>query len=97
MEPLRIFLEPAVPATITLKNIPDSIHLALKRAAESNHRSLNGEVIARLEQTLAQRQDRAHEHLACAQQLRESFSPPTILKMKKMDAVTMIRADRDRR
>ena len=61
--------------------------LALKRAAESNHRSLNGEVIARLEQTLGQRQDRANEHLARAQQLRESFSPPTILKMKKMSAL----------
>lgn len=86
-----------MPATITLKNIPDSIHLALKRAAESNHRSLNGEVIARLEQTLGQRQDRANEHLLRAQQLRDNFSPSTTLKMKKLDAVTMIRADRDRR
>ena len=84
-------------ATITLKNIPDNIHLALKRAAESNHRSLNGEVIARLEQTLAQRQDRANEHLGRAQQLRDNFSPSIILKIKKLDAVAMIRADRDRR
>jgi len=90
-------LEATLPRTITLKNIPDSIHLALKRAAESNHRSLNGEVIARLEQTLAQRQDRADEHLARARQLRKNFSASTILKIKKLDAVTMIRADRDRR
>ena len=86
-----------MPATITLKNIPDSIHLALKRAAESNRRSLNGEVIARLEQTLAQRQDRASQHLARAQQLRDSLSKSATQKIGKLDAVKMIRADRDRR
>lgn len=85
-----------MPATITLKNIPDNIHLALKRAAESNHRSLNGEVIARLEQTLAQRQDRASQHLARAQQLRESLGKATAQKIGKLDAVKLIRADRDR-
>ena len=86
-----------MPATITLKNIPDSIHLALKRAAESNRRSLNGEVIARLEQTLAQRQDRASQHLARAQQLRASLSKAATQKIGKLDAVKVIRADRDRR
>lgn len=38
--------------TITLKNIPAPIHRALKQQARSNHRSLNGEVIACLEKLL---------------------------------------------
>ena len=86
-----------MPATITLKNIPDTIHSALKRAAESNHRSLNGEVIARLEKTLEQPQNRASEHLARAQALRESLGKSAIQKMQKLDVVKLIRADRDRR
>ena len=86
-----------MPATITLKNIPDSIHSALKRAAEANHRSLNGEVIARLEQTLGQPQNRASEHLARARELSESFSKAAIQKMQKLDVIKLIRTDRDSR
>ena len=32
-------------ATLTIKNIPDDLHNALKRMAQEHHRSLNGEVI----------------------------------------------------
>ena len=46
-----------MPATITVKNIPDAVHQALKQAAETSHRSLNGEVIARLEQSLQNHAD----------------------------------------
>ena len=35
--------------TITLKNIPDDLHLRLKERAARHHRSLNSEVIAALE------------------------------------------------
>ncbi len=38
-------------ATITLKNIPSDIHAQLKREAEANFRSLNQEVLARIERT----------------------------------------------
>lgn len=41
-----------MPATITLKNIPDAIYEQLKQAAEAHHRSLNSEVIACLETQL---------------------------------------------
>ena len=84
-------------ATITLKNIPDNIHRALKHAAETNHRSLNGEVIARLEQTLVPPQQRASEHLVRARGLQESFSKAAIQKLKKLDTVKLIREDRDSR
>jgi plasmid stability protein len=34
--------------TITLKNIPEELHLKLKKRAEEHHRSLNREIIATL-------------------------------------------------
>ena len=36
--------------TLTLKNIPESLHALLKESAEKNRRSLNSEILARLEQ-----------------------------------------------
>lgn len=39
-------------ATITLKNIPEPLHEALKRRARSHRRSLNGEAIDCLERVL---------------------------------------------
>ena len=35
--------------TITLKNIPRRLHTELKRQADNNHRSLNGEILSCLE------------------------------------------------
>jgi antitoxin FitA len=39
--------------TLTLKNIPDDLHARLKASAEKNRRSLNSEVLARLERDFA--------------------------------------------
>lgn len=39
--------------TLTLKNIPDEVHARLKESAERNRRSLNSEILARLERELA--------------------------------------------
>jgi plasmid stability protein len=36
-------------ATLTLKNIPDELHALLKESAERNRRSLNSEILMRLE------------------------------------------------
>ena len=36
-------------ATLTLKNIPDELHAKLKESAERNRRSLNSEILMRLE------------------------------------------------
>ncbi len=38
--------------TLTIKNIPSKLHELLKKSANEHHRSLNGEVIFRLEQGL---------------------------------------------
>lgn len=50
---------------ITLKNIPDSLHQRLKESAVQHHRSLNKEIIARLEAQLGS------PHLDAEQQLAE--------------------------
>lgn len=36
-------------ATLTLKNIPEELHALLKASAEKNRRSLNSEILIRLE------------------------------------------------
>ena len=40
-------------ATLTLKNIPDELHALLRGSAERNRRSLNSEILVRLESTFA--------------------------------------------
>lgn len=39
-------------ATLTLKNIPDELHALLKESAARNRRSLNSEILVRLESAL---------------------------------------------
>jgi antitoxin FitA len=38
--------------SMTIKSIPDRVYRSLKRSARAHHRSLNGETIARLEESL---------------------------------------------
>ncbi|MCC6868055.1 MAG: Arc family DNA-binding protein [Burkholderiales bacterium] len=40
-------------STLTLKNIPPHLHARLRESAERNRRSLNSEILARLERELA--------------------------------------------
>ena len=40
-------------ANLTLKNIPDELHARLKESAERNRRSLNSEILVRLESAFA--------------------------------------------
>lgn len=39
--------------TLTLKNIPTHLHARLKQSAEKNRRSLNSEILTRLERDVA--------------------------------------------
>ena len=39
--------------TLTLKNIPQDLHIMLKQSAERNRRSLNSEILVRLESDFA--------------------------------------------
>jgi len=47
-----LWMENAVPTTLTLKNIPDAVYDRLKLAAEMHRRSLNSEAIVCLESVL---------------------------------------------
>lgn len=60
-------------STITIKKIPEALHEAIKIAADKNGRSLNKEIINRLEQTLQDGPFQSAEHLANAQVVREQL------------------------
>jgi plasmid stability protein len=56
-------------ASFTLKNIPDSLFERVRASAELHHRSINGEILARLEQSLGVTAEPG-ELLARARELR---------------------------
>jgi plasmid stability protein len=64
-----------MPANLTVKNIPDTVYESLRVAAETNHRSLNSEIIACLERVLVPRRIDAAERIARARQLRAATRP----------------------
>lgn len=47
-----------------LKNIPDHIHRKLRLRAKQNHRSLNGELLAILDQVLDEDRDKSDADIA---------------------------------
>ncbi len=59
-----------MPTTLTLKSVPDEIYERLKASATANHRSLNSEIIARLEAQLLPRRTSAAEHLSAIRAVR---------------------------
>lgn len=60
-----------MPANLTLKGVPDLVYERLKQAASANHRSLNGEIIARLEAQVLPRRVAAEDHLAAIRTIRD--------------------------
>jgi len=77
-----------MPATITLKGIPDDVYQQLKRSAEVNRRSLNSEALACLETLLLPRKTTALEHIAKAREIRatlknKAFKPQDIDSAKR--------------
>ncbi|MBL8383457.1 MAG: Arc family DNA-binding protein [Burkholderiales bacterium] len=63
-----------MPTSLTLKGVPDEIYERLKDSASANHRSLNSEIIARLEAQLLPRRTSAQEHLAAIRAARARLS-----------------------
>lgn len=59
-----------MPNTLLLKNIPDDIYERLRMAAQRHRRSLDKEVLVRLEAALPSARGLACERLARARQLR---------------------------
>jgi plasmid stability protein len=64
-----------MPTTLTLKNIPDSVYLRLKAAAELHRRSMNSEAIVCLEAALLPTPMASAERLARARELRAALKP----------------------
>lgn len=57
--------------TLTLKNIPDALYERLKQAASLHRRSLNGEILFRLEEALTPRREDASVLIDKARAVRE--------------------------
>ena len=57
-------------ATVTLKNIPDEIYARLKETALRHRRSLNSEILVRLERSVQPTVVRAEDALVTARRLR---------------------------
>jgi len=74
-----------MPTTITVKGIPEDLYRRLKAAAEANHRSINSEIISRIEQTLKARRVPTGELLQRLRRLHGSFGSKTV-KLKQLDA-----------
>lgn len=60
-----------MPANLTLKGVPDEVYERLKQSATVNHRSLNSEIIARLEAQVLPRRTTAQEHLVAIRATRD--------------------------
>lgn len=65
-------------AVITVKNIPDELYKKLKNHAQKNHRSINSEVIACLENTLVSQPINPDEFLHEIRALRETINAPLL-------------------
>ena len=69
--------EPQMP-TLTLKNIPGELYERLKASATANRRSLNSEILERLDLSLGGRPFDPAEFLARADALRERLRLPPL-------------------
>ena len=74
-----------MPTTITVKGIPEDLYRRLKVAAAANHRSINSEIISRIEQTLKAHRVSTRELLDRLRRLHGSFGGKT-LKLAQLDA-----------
>jgi antitoxin FitA len=64
--------------SITLKGIPEPLYRRIRMSADRHHRSLNSEIIARLEQALAPHAADVEELLRQARRLRERYAGPPV-------------------
>ena len=62
-------------ATVTIKNLPDDLYELIKKNAASNYRSINGEIIFRLERSLKQKKE-ADKLLQRIENLQKTLQVP---------------------
>jgi len=77
---------------ITIKNVPVRVHKALKRAAKEEGRSLNAQIIHKLEMEAAilERRRKLPQIIKELERFRNSLGPQS-------DSAPLIREDRERR
>lgn len=71
---LEPFMELHMPATLTLKNIPDAVYDRLRASADAHRRSMNSEAIVCLETVLLPRRVNPDEQLSRVRELRASLN-----------------------
>jgi plasmid stability protein len=81
-----LWLEVDMPATLTLKNIPDVVYDRLKRSAEAHRRSMNSEAIVCLEAVLLPAKVTTSERLVRARELRAAL-PKGEFRVRDIDAL----------
>ena len=64
-------------ATVTIKNLPDDLYELIKQNAASNHRSINGEIIFRLERSLKYKEE-ADKFLERIENLQKTVLAPEL-------------------
>lgn len=64
--------------TLTLRNIPDSIYEKLKVLAGQNRRSLNSEVVTRLEESVGAPRPDVKAHIERVRELRKMYKGPAL-------------------
>lgn len=75
-----------MPATLTLKNIPDEVYARLKFSAETHRRSMNSEAIVCLETMLLPTKLTSTERLTRARDLRTTLGK-TKFRASDIDAL----------
>jgi plasmid stability protein len=78
-----------MPVNLSIKNAPDEVVQRLRQRADRNHRSLQGELLAIIEEAVRSEEDLSPAELL-AEVRRLGLSTPG-------DSAAIIRADRDRR
>lgn len=78
-----------MPVNLSIKNVPDDVVERLRRRAERNHRSLQGELRAMVEEAV--RRDRPNNVEAVVEAIKKLNLTP------RSEAADIIRADRDSR
>ncbi|MBS1485995.1 MAG: Arc family DNA-binding protein [Bacteroidetes bacterium] len=63
-------------ASVTIKNLPDSLYKKLKVRAKNNHRSINGEIVNVLTRELNEGGFDVNEFLKSAEKIRNKIKIP---------------------
>lgn len=72
--------------TLTLKNIPQELYESLRQSAAEARRSLNSEILFRLETSMGKRRVAPEEFLARIRALRAKTSPTTAEEINRAKA-----------